>query len=238
MKHGYNCEDLTGKVVGYWLVVEKQGATRDGTMYLCRCQCGTTKPISASRLNFGKTNSCGCRLIGPRINLKGRKVGKLKVYNWDKSARAWECQCICGKIIRKETGQLTEALRKKRMSSCGCYTPKGDYKIGTGKHDFTKEYLLWDKAKVRAKRVGVPFNIAVEDVVIPEVCPLLGIKLNKNNRGKWANSSPTLDRKIPNLGYVTGNVWVISYRANLLKNDATTEELELLTRKLREYEIS
>lgn len=44
--------------------------------------------------------------------------------------------------------------------------------------------------------------------------------------------SPTLDKIIPALGYVPGNVWVISHRANTIKSDASLEELKTLTANL------
>jgi hypothetical protein len=37
--------------------------------------------------------------------------------------------------------------------------------------------------------------------------------------------SPSLDQLIARNGYVRGNVWVISHRANTLKSNATSEEL-------------
>lgn len=48
-----------------------------------------------------------------------------------------------------------------------------------------------------------------------------------------SNNSPTIDRINPKLGYIKGNVWVISNKANRFKNDATLEELELLVANLR-----
>lgn len=82
-------------------------------------------------------------------------------------------------------------------------------------------------AKFRAKRDGVPCTIKPEDIVIPKTCPALGIPLKQGNRRNHANA-PTLDRIIPELGYVPGNVRVISHRANLIKNNATLEELNKL----------
>lgn len=38
-----------------------------------------------------------------------------------------------------------------------------------------------------------------------------------------------MDRVIPELGYVKGNVEIISYRANRLKNDATYHELRAIS---------
>ena len=88
-------------------------------------------------------------------------------------------------------------------------------------------------AKNRAKKAGIAFNLDYSDVVIPKVCPLLGIPIVMGV-GKPVPGSPSLDRIEPELGYVKGNVWVISHRANCIKNDATLEELELIALKLRE----
>lgn len=78
-------------------------------------------------------------------------------------------------------------------------------------------------AKIRAKSKGLPFDITIDDIVIPDICPVLGIPLHRNS-GKAGPSSPTLDRIIPERGYVKGNVRVISYRANQIKNDGNAEE--------------
>lgn len=82
-------------------------------------------------------------------------------------------------------------------------------------------------AKSRAKRAGVPFDLSPEDVMIPNYCPALGLKLERG-RGYPTDSSPSLDRIRPSLGYVRGNVVVVSNRANRIKNNATINELRLL----------
>jgi hypothetical protein len=79
----------------------------------------------------------------------------------------------------------------------------------------------------------VPFSITHEDIQIPELCPVLGIKLEHASKetasrgamGGFHDASPTLDKIIPALGYVPGNIAVISWRANKLKGDGTTGEL-------------
>ena len=40
------------------------------------------------------------------------------------------------------------------------------------------------------------------------------------------NYKPSLDRIIPTKGYIPGNIAVISQRANCIKSDATSEEIE------------
>lgn len=86
---------------------------------------------------------------------------------------------------------------------------------------------MFKAAKERAARKNLPFNIELSDVIIPEVCPVLGIPLVVSLRGKpgWYDDSPSLDRVKPHKGYVKGNVNVISNRANRLKMDATYDEL-------------
>nr|DAP18931.1 MAG TPA: restriction endonuclease [Crassvirales sp.] len=93
-------------------------------------------------------------------------------------------------------------------------------------------------ARRRATVENLPFNIDCTDIGIPEYCPLLGIELNKHvGEGEAKFDSPTIDKLIPSLGYTKGNVWVISRRANMIKSDATLEELELLVGNLKTHWI-
>ena len=86
---------------------------------------------------------------------------------------------------------------------------------------------LWYNAKARAKRFGLPFDLTLEDVAIPEFCPVLGIPLELSVKGRrgFHPNSPSIDRVVPEKGYVRGNVCVISNRANWIKRDATASEL-------------
>ncbi len=86
--------------------------------------------------------------------------------------------------------------------------------------------LLWS-AKNRSKSKGIPFAITVKDIVVPDVCPVLGIPLYIK-KGKAGPNSPSLDRIENKKGYVQGNICVISYRANLLKGDAAIDEVRKL----------
>ena len=84
-------------------------------------------------------------------------------------------------------------------------------------------YVVYE-ARKRAKKFGLECTITAEDIVIPEICPVLGIKLVRGKTDKNRDGSPSLDRIVPELGYVPGNIAVMSYRANRIKNNGTADE--------------
>lgn len=88
-------------------------------------------------------------------------------------------------------------------------------------------YLL-SHAKHRAKSRGVPFDLTREDLVMPTHCPVLGFELQWGvGKHGWRNmEAPSLDRIKPQLGYVRGNVTIISTRANHLKGNGSIAELK------------
>lgn len=82
-------------------------------------------------------------------------------------------------------------------------------------------------AKYRSKQNNIPFNLESSDIILPELCPILGMPL-QCHAGKGSNikkDSYSLDRIDPTKGYTKGNVQVISGLANRMKQDATPEEL-------------
>lgn len=77
--------------------------------------------------------------------------------------------------------------------------------------------------KANSRRNGIKFTISFGDLVWPDVCPVLGIPINYLAPGISENS-PSIDQIVPGKGYVPGNVAVMSWRANRIKNDGTLEE--------------
>lgn len=77
----------------------------------------------------------------------------------------------------------------------------------------------------------------LEEIEIPDRCPVFDIELNYNGNSVgpgWKGRqecSPSIDRIDSSKGYVKDNIQIISWRANRIKNDSTPEEL----RKLADY---
>ena len=179
-----------------------------------------------------KSKPCGA--------LVGEKFGKLTVlkeeviFKSGKNRVYTTCKCECG-------GQKTcerYGLVSGRTTSCGCVLtertiafnktkkkPEGELKRDD------RRYKMYHNAQYRAKKKGIPFTISMEDIVIPETCPLLGIPLVSTNN-KRDPRNPSLDQIDPGKGYTPDNIQVISSRANWLKADATLQELKTLVENL------
>ena len=128
----------------------------------------------------------------------------------------------------------TFILLSKKRKFCSNNCRAGYNQTSLARLDWVENNLpsiMTYRAKYKAKKRGLPFNIEPSDIIIPDYCPVLGIKLEKNDQ-KQRDSSPSLDRIVPEKGYVKGNVRVISQRANLLKSNATVEELTLVLKDL------
>lgn len=91
------------------------------------------------------------------------------------------------------------------------------------RYDNPAKSLLY-AARRRAKAKDLPFDIDESDIRVPPICPVLNIPLTTGT-GVGHENAPSLDRIDPRLGYVRGNIAVISSRANRIKQDATPAEV-------------
>ena len=96
------------------------------------------------------------------------------------------------------------------------------------KQQHLKRYLF--NAKHRAKRDKVPFNLTLQDLIdiATDECPIFHTPFvwgtSLLGKGRTRPDSPTLDRILPELGYIKGNVAFLSYRANRIKDNGTMQE--------------
>jgi hypothetical protein len=91
--------------------------------------------------------------------------------------------------------------------------------------DTLNEMIYRYKIKARSPNFQVEFH----EIEWHIVCPVLGIELNYFNTERMQDNSPTFDRIDSSKGYVPGNVCVISWKANRIKNDGSAEEHRLVS---------
>lgn len=178
----------------------------------------------------------GGRII---VELTGKVFGLLTVIELDPQREIgkplrWRCRCECGSTHFLALGG---SLKHGTTISCGCYR-RGDPAINATTHglSYDKRYKILRNARLRAQSRGLDFNLDYDDIVLPEVCPVLGTKISYGG-GRQNENSPSLDRIDSTLGYTKGNVRVISWRANRIKSDATLAELEAIVGYIKANEI-
>lgn len=112
------------------------------------------------------------------------------------------------KFCRKNRRMVTD-LRKKRPDD--------------------QRYRMWVSSRNRSHQSGMEHTIHLTDIPLPKYCCYLGVELLyylANETGadyQWNLAS--LDRIDSSRGYVPGNIQVISFLANKMKQDATIEQL-------------
>jgi hypothetical protein len=130
------------------------------------------------------------------------------------------------KIFARRKNAEYLVAQKQHVKKWKDKNPYGFKADGLTEIECLQKYL-WLKAKLRAKKFNRIFTILPEDIFIPEVCPILGIKLARNINGPKANSL-SLDRINNALGYTKENIGVISYAANKLKSNHTCDTVKKL----------
>lgn len=133
------------------------------------------------------------------------------------------------KLMANKVRYSEEELKLRRKEAQQHYHELNPGLAAQWRRQYTKDHpekrLLW-AAKKRAKEHNLPFNLEENDIIIPLYCPYLGIKLSTTSqRGDSRENVCSLDKIVPNLGYVKGNVEVISHLANTMKSNATKEQL-------------
>lgn len=139
-----------------------------------------------------------------------------------RQAKCSECTSAAYYAPNKE--KRLEASRRRRSTEQGRERERAWQRNRRRTNPLPRMLL---EAKARAAQKGLAFSLTVEDLEIPEVCPVLGIPL-RMGEGQRADHSPSIDRVDSSRGYEPGNVRVISWRANRLKNDATLDELRAI----------
>lgn len=166
-----------------------------------------------------------------------------------------ERECLnCGKkwtiFVRKE---LKSSKRKIFCNECTLKLSNWEKKkikmqkvegyreiyLSQKRKDFIKSYIrhLYERTKDRALKNNIEFNIDIEDIIIPEYCPILETPLIIGTKDNY-EYSPSIDRIDNSKGYIKGNISIISKKANSMKNSATLEELQKFCKNVLRYSLN
>lgn len=182
---------------------------------------------------------CTKCLINKSIEEFGTRKRKGKL---EKEIKSWckPCEKAALQIWRKNNPtEYSEQTRKNGLKRIHKAASDPEYrkflriqKAENAKKN-VKSYLL-SRIKSRAKRKNIPFNLEILDLEIPTHCPILGVKLEIGVKGNYFNS-PSVDRIDNTLGYIKGNIAIISCKANSMKNSASIEEMKLFIKNIQTY---
>ena len=89
--------------------------------------------------------------------------------------------------------------------------------------------MMYKSALSRARQDNLPFDIDIEYLksIKTNRCPIFDMELAWGKIGEGQNpiNAPSLDKIKPEYGYIKGNVCIISFLANKIKQDVGYEEL-------------
>ena len=183
---------------------------------------GKKRTLKAKEGQTKKCSKCGNELLLEAFN-KGNSL-------FGRRSFCRECEKIIQNTPEKVARRRELELKRRENPEYIKHRNKKDRDRRHSNVDSYKKAML-NSAKRRAKEKKLDFNIDISDIELPKVCPLLDIPLSINSLNR--EFSYSLDRIDSSKGYIKGNVWVISDRANRLKNNATLEELILLVNNLK-----
>lgn len=152
-------KDLINQKFGKLMVLYPTQDNNGRLMWHCKCDCGKECDVSTTNLTTGHTKSCGCLRkeeahktgLKNLIDLTGQTFGYLTVLKDSKERRGkdvlWECQCVCGKIVKVATNDL----KRGSTRSCGCKKQELNAQTRINKmigQKFGKlTVLAWDETK-------------------------------------------------------------------------------------------
>jgi len=122
--------------------------------------------------------------------------------------------------VQVELARKREEYRNFKGGEVRPYRKQGDHYKGT----FWMRKLAGYRTRASKKRVPFSLTCSYLESIWTDHCPVTGREFVIG----CSNDAPSLDRLVPQKGYVEGNVVWLSRRINLIKNDASLEELEML----------
>lgn len=147
--------------------------------------------------------------------------------SYSQAARALGVSKQYANFLAKKYG-LEKIWKEKQPSQLK--QKKESFSLGKDLYSICR--LKFTRKRQNCRKSGIPFLLNFEELAWPTHCPVLGIPMEYDSFDNRAQEgSPSFDRTDSSLGYIPGNVRIISWRANRIKNDGTAEE----HRKIADY---
>lgn len=103
------------------------------------------------------------------------------------------------------------------------------------------EYFLFNSARMRARKYNAPFTITEQDIkeLINKTteCPLRKTTFERGSDHRACDNSLSIDRIDATKGYTKNNIQVLSYRANIIKNNINVETFELIVNRFKNFKL-
>ena len=145
---------------------------------------------------------------------------KKRPARFHKSASAWDGVSSYCKACTKER---TQSYRKKHPIRVA-----RSERAWRQKHPINM-MLIQARKSARSRKLKFNLTLAHLKTLVVDKCPILGVLLMYGTCvGHASSNAASVDRLDSSKGYVIGNVSIISYRANLIKNDGTAKEHRLI----------
>lgn len=197
----------------------KHSGAKDG--YLYKCQECHKKQVRVNRgqyldINVQEKYCPVCKLtkITDEFNVSTRSEDGLQFlcrdcYSIHMNINKGNDKNYFRKLRAKVDPEFKESLRESK-------------RINSRKNHITS---MLNNARRRAGKKGIEFSLTKEDIIIPDICPILKVPFIQGTKGNY-DYTPTIDRIDNSLGYVIGNIQIITNKANTMKNSATPEMLQ------------
>jgi signal recognition particle GTPase len=132
----------------------------------------------------------------------------------------------------KEWNKKYYQENKERINErCKKYNKENKEKLNAQRKKYREEDRgrhMAQQIRYRANEKNLPYDLDADYLksIWPEdnKCPALGLEFSKPGEGLKENSS-SLDRLVPELGYVKGNVAIVSMLANQIMSNATPDQV-------------
>lgn len=150
--HSVFHKDMEGRRFGRLTVIKSVGYIKSHECFLCKCDCGNETTVNYHKLISGHTKSCGSNLHKIKVDLSGKRFGRLVLIrplsiNGSNGA-IWECKCDCGNVVNISGHNIMAT----GIKSCGCLKrERSDNKVFD-----TRLHSIWNNMKDRCKNHNNP----------------------------------------------------------------------------------